>query len=165
MKTPTGPENHEPRYGKLSAIVSFLVLAAVFSPIAENWKEEGSDGFPLSFYPMFTNRQGEVYRQTYLVGLDEENNRIPISYRYAGSGGFNAVRRQINRLARDDRVVDLCQSIASRVSRRRSDPLNRVERVRVVTGTYRLYDYFSLRKDTPVFEWIRAECPVRRKPQ
>jgi hypothetical protein len=114
---------------------------------------------------MLTNRQGEVYRQTYLVGLDEENNRIPISYRYAGSGGFNAVRRQINRLARDDRVVDLCQSIASRVSRRRSDPLNRVERVRVVTGTYRLYDYFSLRKDTPVFEWIRAECPVRRKPQ
>ena len=73
------------------------MVAAVFSPVAENWRDHPSDGFPLSYYPMFSRQRGEVYRQTHLVGVDAENNRILIPYRFAGAGGFNQVRRQINR--------------------------------------------------------------------
>ncbi len=167
MKTRTDAGSHEPRYGKLPAIVMiFFVVTAVFSPVAENWKDDESDGFPLSYYPMFTTKRGEVYRQNYLVGIDAENNRIPIPYRFAGAGGgLNQVRRQINRMVRDGHVNDLCRSVASRLSRRKSAPLNSVVRVRVVTGSYRLSDYLSLRIETPLFERIRVDCPVERKRQ
>ncbi len=167
MKTRTDTGSHEPQYGKLPAIVMiFLMVTAVVSPVAENWQDDESDGFPLSYYPMFTNKRGEVYRQNYLVGIDAENDRIRIPYRFAGAGGgLNQVRRQINKMVREGHVNDLCVSVASRLSRRRSAPLNRVVRVRVVTGSYRLTDYFSLRIKTPLFEWIRVDCPVERKRQ
>ena len=139
MKTRTDTGSHEPRYGRLPALVSFLMVAAVFSPVAENWRENASDGFPLSYYPMFSTQRGEVYRQTHLVGVDAENNRILIPYRFAGAGGFNQVRRQINEMVREGHVNDLCRSVASRLSRRNSAPLNSVMRVRVVTGSYCLF--------------------------
>ena len=165
MNTRTDTGRHEPRHGRLPALVSFLMLAAVFSPVAENWRDNPSDGFPLSYYPMFSTQRGEVYRQTYLVGVDAENNRILIPYRFAGSGGLNQVRRQINKMVRDGYVGELCRSVASRVSRRTSVPFNSVVKIQVVTGTYRLADYFGLRRDTPEVERIRVECTVGRQEQ
>ena len=97
--------------------------------------------------------------------MDAQNNRIRVPYRFAGSGGFNQVRRQINKMVRDGYVADLCRSVASRVSRRTSGPFNSVVRIQVVTGTYRLADYFSLRRDTPEVERIRVECRVGRQEQ
>ncbi len=141
------------------------MVAAVFSPVIENWRDSPSDGFPLSYYPMFSTQRGDLYRQTYLVGMDAENNRILIPYRFAGSGGFNQVRRQINKMVRDGYVADLCRSVASRVARRKSVPFNSVVRVRVVTGTYRLADYFGLGIVRPEVERIRAECAVEEKRQ
>ena len=114
---------------------------------------------------MFSTQRGEVYRQTHLVGVDAENNRILIPYRFAGGGGFNQVRRQINKMVREGHVTDLCRSIASRLSRRNSAPLNSVVRVRVVTGTYRLADYFGLGIVRPEVERIRAVCAVEGKRQ
>ena len=100
-----------------------------------------------------------------MVGVDAENNRILIPYRFAGAGGFNQVRRQINKMVREGHVTDLCRSIASRLSRRNSAPLSSVVRVRVVTGTYRLADYFGLGIVRPEVERIRAECAVEGKRQ
>ncbi len=141
------------------------MVAAVFSPVAENWRDHASDDFPLSYYPMFSTQRGDFYRQTYLVGMDAENNRILIPYRFAGSGGFNQVRHQINKMVNDGYVADLCRSVASRLSRRTSVPFNSVVRIQVVTGTYRLADYFGLRKDRPEVERIRVECAVGGKEQ
>ena len=165
MKTRTDTGSHEPRYGRLPALVSFLVVAAVFSPVAENWRDHPSDGFPLSYYPMFSTQRGEVYRQNHLVGVDAEGNRILIPYRFAGAGGFNQVRRQINKMVREGHVTDLCRSIASRLSRTTSVRFDSVVKIRVVTGSYRLADYFGLRIVRPEVERIRAECAVGEKRQ
>ena len=142
--------------------VSILTIGAVLWPVVRNWRESPEDDFPLSHYPMFSAKRPEKVRVTHLVGVDGDGRRYLVPYKYAGGGGMNQVRRQINRLVREGKADALCQTVAARISLEEEGRFTEVVNVQVITGKYRLSDYFSGNKE-PLSEDIRASCPVRRE--
>jgi hypothetical protein len=147
----------------LAGAFSLLVVGAVLWPVAQNWRETARDSFPLSYYPMFSAKRRKNVSVNYLVGLDERGGRHLLPYTYAGRGGLNQARRQINRLVREGKADDLCRTVSSRVARKKKGPYAGVTTVQVVTGRYRLADYFSGKKEA-LSERVLASRPVERRP-
>lgn len=145
---------------RLAAVFSLALIAVVVSPVIENWRTPSHDDFPLSFYRMFSEVRSDTQRVTYLVGLDRQRNRVLIPYQYAGSGGMNQVRRQINRQVEQGSARTLCQRVATRVARAGSR-LPELRTVEVTTGTYRMSEYFR-GNQAPISENVSARCTVAR---
>jgi hypothetical protein len=145
---------------RLAAAFSIVLLVVVASPIVENWRSPSHDDFPLSFFRMFSEVRSDSQRVTYLVGLDSRGGRVLIPYQYAGSGGMNQVRRQINRQVEQGSADKLCERVASRVSRAGSR-LPELRTVEVTTGTFRMSEYFR-GDQAPVSENVSARCTVAR---
>ncbi len=137
------------------------MIAAVLWPIRQNWRQDKRDGFPLSYYPMFSQRRKERVDLVYLVGLTAGGERRLIPYSYAGTGGLNQVRRQIGRLVRTGTADVVCEAAARRLAAKNDGPLGDVVTVRVVRGRYRLADYFAGDKE-PLSERIQATCEIGR---
>ncbi|MDQ3772776.1 MAG: hypothetical protein M3343_11910 [Actinomycetota bacterium] len=135
-----------------------MMVTCVLAPLRHNWGKRPVDGFPLSYYPMFSAKREATAKVTYLVGLDGRGDRIKIPYKCAGSGGLNQVRRQIRRAVRRGHSEELCARVAREVRRRNS--FKEVVTVQVVTGTYHLDDYFSGRNRQPLKEKLHASVPV-----
>jgi hypothetical protein len=145
----------------LASGFSLLMICAVLWPIVENWREQPTDSFPLSYYPMFTEKRAEKARVTYMVGFDAQGNRELIPYPFAGTGGLNQVRKQIRKVAQTGKATELCRSVAARIAQSKRERFADVESVQIVTGDYRLADYFSGNK-SPVSERVNASCQVER---
>lgn len=145
------------------AAFCILTVAAVLSPVIQNWKEVPKDSFPLSHYPMFSFKRSKSARITYLVGLDADGNRRKIPYRYAGPAGLNQVRKQIGKLVRAGEASRLCENVASKLALESPTPHPEIVTVQVSTGKYVLNDYFSGGKREPDSEEIHATCSVPKK--
>jgi hypothetical protein len=144
----------------VASLLSIVLLATVVAPIFENWKARPQDDFPLSYYPMFTFEKSDRQRVTYLVGYDSAQNRFLLPYWYAGLGGMNQVRRQINKLVDREQAPRLCRNVASRVARSTELPAD-LSAVEVVTGSFLMTRFFAGDR-TPISESVRAQCPIRR---
>ncbi|MBA2459291.1 MAG: hypothetical protein H0V43_10105 [Gemmatimonadales bacterium] len=145
---------------KLQAgVLSVSMVAVTLFPIVENWRDRPEDGFPLSYYPMFTARRSDSVRITYLVGLDSAGNRSAISYREVGPGGLNQVRRQLARIAERGDPQSFCRSVAAKVAAQDAGSTREISTLRLVTGSYRLSQYLAgtLR---PFAEREHASCEV-----
>jgi hypothetical protein len=145
----------------VASALSLVILAAVVAPVFENWKATPSDDFPLSYYPMFTFEKSDRQRVTYLVAHDSGGGRLLLPYWYAGLGGLNQVRRQMNKMVDRGQASRLCRSVASRVARSEELPKDLVN-IQVVTGTFLMTEFFAGNHD-PVSESVRAHCPVLRR--
>lgn len=145
----------------LAGGASILVVGAVLWPVTQHWREVQRDGFPLSHYPMFTAKRSATVKVTHLVGIDAAGGRHRLPYIYAGSGGLNQVRRQINRAVREGRSEALCESVAARIARQQEGPLGQVVRVQLVIGKYSLADYFA-GETRPVSENVLASSEIER---
>ncbi|MBA2450364.1 MAG: hypothetical protein H0V51_20305 [Chloroflexi bacterium] len=141
--------------------LSILTIGAVLWPIVQNSRQQPKDNFPLSYYPMFTADRSQRAQVTHLLGLDARGRRYPIPYGYAGAGGLNQVRRQLRELVRIGRADELCRSVASKIGRESGGPFAGVVTVQVVTGEYRLADYFTGTR-TPLSERVHASREVER---
>lgn len=148
----------------LAGLVGFLLLGATLGPIAQNWRPKPQDSFPFSYYPMFSAKRGDTYVVNHMVGLDERGNRHTIPFWFAGSGGENQARRQIDRFVREGKAEKLCQSVADKL-RLDSKPLySHMVAVHILTGDFRFDDYFNGNKE-PLEEKVRAACQVERTEQ
>lgn len=145
---------------RLAGGLTLLTVAALLRPIRENWRASPKDSFPLSHYPMFSFKRAERARVSYLVGVDARGGRRPLPYLCAGEGGLNQVRRQINRAVREGWADGLCEAVAASPTLRLAAFADVVE-VRIVTGEYRLTDYFG-GNTAPLAERVHAARPVRR---
>jgi hypothetical protein len=134
---------------------SLLLVGAVLAPLIENWRKQPHDDFPLSYYPMFSARRSKRINVYYLVGIDADGKQVRLPYRLAGAGGFNQVRRQINRMARNGSGEVLCEQVARRLAKRSEQPFGTMSEVQLVVGTFRLNDYFAGEK-APAREKILA---------
>lgn len=143
----------------IAAGLSIAMVVAALRPILENWRERPRDGFPLSYYPMFTARRSRRVRVTHLLGIDAQGGRQIIPCRYAGTGGLNQIRKHITATVRWDGADELAQGVARRVARRSTGPLDTIVTVQVVTGVYDMDRYFR-GKRRPKSEEIHAECLV-----
>lgn len=152
------------RHKWLAGGINLLMIAAVLRPIAENWRAQPKDSFPLSSYPMFSLKRSKRTRVTYLVGIDARGGRRLLPSTCFGAGGLNQVRRQLNRAVREGRADAVCRSVASGPALRKGGPFADVVEVQVITGAYRLADYFAGTK-APASERVHASQPVRRGPE
>jgi hypothetical protein len=146
---------------RLARLLSLILVAALLRPIAENRRARPRDSFPLSYYPMFSLKRSARSRVTYLVGIDAAGGRRLLPYTCAGSGGLNQVRRQINRAVREGWADALCQRVAASPALGRPGPFADVAEVQIVTGSYRLADFFAGDKG-PRSERVVAARRVRR---
>src|SRR5262245_23160043 len=88
---------------------SLAMTGAVLLPVHQNWRSTPHDSFPLSYYPMFSAKRSPVEIFHYIVGYDADDKRYIIPHTFAGAGGLNAVRRQINRTVREGHADELAK--------------------------------------------------------
>jgi len=113
-------EADDARLGQvLASGASLLTLGAVIWPVVQNWRRMPRDGFPFSWYPMFSARRGKTSSVTCVIGVDLNGNQHQLHYRYAGFGGHNQVRRQLNRMAVEGRAGDTCAFVIANLARER----------------------------------------------
>jgi hypothetical protein len=147
---------------RFAGVFSALMICAVLWPVQENWRAKPHDNFPLSYYPMFTAEREGKLKLTYMVGITAQGERLVIPYRYASKGGLNMVRKQIRKRVAQGGAAALAQSVAARLARKKRDHrLAGVVTVQIVTGRYRLAEYFAGNK-TPLKEKVHASCAVER---
>src|SRR5262245_41404659 len=132
---------------RFAAGFSVVLICAVLWPVQENFRAKPRDSFPMSYFPMFTDKRDGQYKLNYIVGVTAQCERVVIPFDYAGHGGFNQVRRQINRRVSEDKAEKLCRSVAKRlakrVARNKNHPLAGVVTVQILTGRYRFDEYFA----------------------
>ncbi|NAS11859.1 hypothetical protein [Poritiphilus flavus] len=140
-------------FSKPQAILfSAVFLGIVISPIAQNCARKPKDSFPLSYYPMFAKKRSENYGLYYVVGHDTLGNKNRIPYRLVGTGGFNQVRRQINRGPKKERGIPFLKKVSQTLAHKDVKLYKKLVHLELVKGYYHLENYF-LHKDTiPVLE-------------
>lgn len=138
---------------------SVAVCAAILLPIGQNWAEDPRDGFPLSYYPMFTDERNGTTKLYHLVAIDEAGVRHPVPYRTIGTGGFNQVRRQTRRLMRDDGAEALCREVAERITEENRPATDDWIEVRAVVAHYD-FDRFFAGDLNPREEEVWGSCPI-----
>ena len=127
-----------------AAWFSAALLAVVLAPVRQNRRPAPRDGFPLSYYPMFTKKRRSRVSVTHLVGRDAEGGRRVLPYRHAGAGGMNQTRKLIRRTVERGDAEALCRRVARRLA---ADGPGDVRRVEVVTTTHTLRTYFAGRRE------------------
>jgi UDP-N-acetylmuramoyl-tripeptide--D-alanyl-D-alanine ligase len=146
-----------------ACLVSIGLLVAVLVPVRENFRADPRDGFPLSYYPMFTHAHPALQEHTYVVGFDRWGERVRIHYRHAGTGGLNQVRKQLSRVARrgGSRARRLCQDVVRRLARREPALYARLVRVDLRTGLFDPAAYFAAGDRLPRWERVHAGVVIR----
>ncbi len=138
------------------------LLATVLAPMRQNWRSKARDGFPLSYYPMFSAKRKRHGSVTYLVGHTASGSRRLLHYSYAGTGGgLNQIRRQLRRTVGQGRADEVAALVATRVATRPRHGDDTVVQVQVVTGRY-VYDDFFRGQREPVSEEVHASMTVLR---
>lgn len=160
LSVPLEPERPESR--RLPGLLIVLTLLVLLSPAAENWKSKPTDSFPLSYFPMFSAKRSETYSARTIYGVDSSGERIVLPYRFAGSGGFNSVRRQLGVRVREKRAGELCAQVAARVGRSKRREHERIREVRIARETHNV-DAFFAGERTPLSEKVYAVCEVPPK--
>ena len=148
---------------RVAATFSAAMVGAVVWPITQNWRTKKQDGFPLSYYPMFSAKREDIVRCTYLVGLTATGERRSIPYCYAGTGGLNQVRRQLRRLARAGEGQAVCAAVAERLAARHEGSLTEVVTVQLARGEYRLARFAGGDK-APLRERVYGSQEIDREP-
>jgi hypothetical protein len=100
---------------------SAAALAAVLSPLLQYRRPLAArvDGFPLSWYPMFSAERRRRVWATHAVGVTADGSRRPLPHGVLGPGGLNQVRRQLYRVAVQEARPDAyADALAVRVARR-----------------------------------------------
>jgi hypothetical protein len=110
------------------------VIGATLWPIRQNFRpvKQRVDGFPLSYYPMFSKRRQATAKVVYGVGVRADGSRCFLPRPLLGDGGHNQVRHQLQRAAvRENRPEDcLAVALARLAGRGEFADLVRVEIVR-----------------------------------
>jgi hypothetical protein len=140
-------------------LLSAASLLAVMHPVMQNFSAQPRDDFPLSYYPMFSHVRNRVHSMVYLVGVDDQGRRHVIPYTYAGSGGYNQIRKQINRYVRAGQADLLCEFVAGQLARRVRPELQALREVRVMRGRFSLAEYFAGNRRA-LSEETLASCPL-----
>ena len=117
-----------------AVLVAVTVLGAVLCPLRQLLRpvERRKDGFPLSYYPMFSTPRRQHAHVAYAVGVAADGTRRYLPHTRIGTGGLNQVRRQLYRIAiTDDRAGAWAPRLAARLAANPAcDDLVRVDIIR-----------------------------------
>jgi hypothetical protein len=121
-----------------AALVTGCVVGAALVPLRQYRRPTGErvDGFPLSYYPMFSARRGQFGSVSYAVGVYADGSRRNLPYNMLGPGGVNQVRKQLSRAVSRGQVEDYARRLAARVAEHPAGA--DVVRVEIVRGEFDL---------------------------
>lgn len=146
-----------------AAIFSLVVLGIVLSPIVQNWVKTPTDSFPFSYYPMFSKKRGATYGLYYVVTYDSLGRKEHLPYRLAGTGGFNQVRRQINKAHRNDGGMPFLKKVEKRLVKKDKAYYRGLARIELVKGYYHLENYFLNNDTLPLLERNIATLKIKEQ--
>lgn len=92
-----------------------LLVLTLLSPARAHFISGVEDDFPLSYYPMFTNRRGETTQVEHLTGRLADGTEVMLPGRCFGPGGMNTVRKQLRRSAREGRSDAVLRNVRERL--------------------------------------------------
>jgi hypothetical protein len=116
------------------------------------------DGFPLSFYPMFSDHLDQHWKLSYAVGVYADGRRGNLPYHVLGTGGVNQVRKQLFRAVRRGRAAEHARLLAGRVA---AHPAGAgVIKVEIVRGKFDLDHCVLSRRTHPQEETVLASADV-----
>lgn len=144
-----------------AVLFSLACISLVGIPIIQNFREKPDDGFPLSYYPMFSEERHGTTQLSHAIGIRADGTTMSLHYRVVGSGGMNQVRRQIRKIVRSGDADELCRKVAAHVAQSRRTEYGELVEVAIVTDTYDFHEFFGSRR-TPRRRLIVARCPVDR---
>ena len=122
----------------IAGVLTVALLGSILAPARKLGPDQGRvrDSFPFSHYPMFSARRKEHYWVTHLLGITADGQQRPLHYSYAGTGGLNAVRRQLRRRVNDGEGKRLARRAARRIASREHAEDRDIVEVHVVKGRY-----------------------------
>jgi hypothetical protein len=144
---------------KAALALTVLVLAVVLGPVWYNWAQKPKDSFPLSYYPMFSHVRNGKANMTYLVGVDKDNRRSYLSYKMAGTGGMNQVRKVIRKRA-ETQPAELCYQVAQKVAK--TPEYANIASIKIVKSEFELATFF-MGNDTPSNTEVLCTCDVKKQ--
>ncbi len=124
---------------RVAGVVATTVLGSVLWPLRQYLRAPADrrDGFPLSYYPMFSGRRRTHCGITYVVAVGRDGDRRFLHHSVLGPAGINQVRRQLFRVAvREGCAEPYARALADRVARR--PDCADVRRIEVVRGRFDL---------------------------
>ncbi|HEY1966577.1 MAG TPA: hypothetical protein VGH89_01415 [Pseudonocardia sp.] len=156
-------ESWEPGERRRATVLAVVMLGALLVPLRQNWrpKSKRRDGFPLSYYPMFSAKRRDTATIHYVVGVRADGSRRYLPHSVLGTGGLNQVRRQLNRVIREDRATDFAPVVAARIALR--PELDDVARVEIIRGEVEI-DASFLQRTIQAEEEMLADAEVVRLP-
>lgn len=143
-------------------LLSAVLLGAVAAP---GFRDPHADGYPLSTYPMFSQRRGRIHEVTSAraVATDGTQARVPPRY-IANAETMQAVRTLSSALRAGDRAaLRLCRAIASRLRDARAPALRDAVRVELVSERVDAIAYLSGHAE-PLARHVHASCPTGVQP-
>lgn len=158
--------------GAAFAAVLLSPVRHYFSADPQRAKSE-HDSFPLSTYPMFSDDRKDRTRIPHVAGFTADGRRVTPHYSHFGAGGLNQVRKQITRMVRQGRGVEVAQRYADSLAEQQRRPattgqgpgaLRRrkeadIVRVEVVRSRY-FFDTYYAGNTTPQTETVHARAEV-----
>lgn len=150
--------------------------AVLLSPARHyfNGKDKNEeDSFPLSTYPMFSDNRKDRTRIPHVAGFTADGERLVPHYGHFGAGGLNQVRKQVTRMVRQGRAMEVAQRYADALADQGRRPAPRGEgpgavrrrreagivRVEVVRSRY-FFDTYYAGNTTPQVETVHARADV-----
>lgn len=148
---PSPPEAHR-ALARLA--VTGALLLAVWWPA---WPG-GSDGFPLSNYPMFGYARPSVSRVRTVLGVRPDGRRVPLTpWHIGGTGQAKQALSTAQNAVRDGHAAALCAEVVARVTA--SPPPAPLVALEVVTDSWDVLG--SIRPgSTPRSRRVHARCEV-----
>lgn len=142
----------------IAATLAAGLLLLILWPVRLNWVKKPKDNFPLSHYPMFSHLRGGQATITYLLGVEQSQRRVYLSYEMAGTGGMNQVRKVIRKQA-ERNPEKFCQQVAKRVAQ--AAAYRAVEKVKILKSEF-VFDKFFNGESTPQKSEVLCTCEVNR---
>jgi hypothetical protein len=125
--------------GRLAAL-GVLLIGALLYPLRQYLRpaKERRDGFPLSYFPMFSKLRKQTVKIVYAVGVDADGGRHYVPFEIFGlnSRSFNQVRRQLTSAVKRGRAMEYAADLARRFAA--APAHTNIVRVDVLRGTFDL---------------------------
>jgi hypothetical protein len=144
-----------------AGLVTAGVVGAALWPFTQYRRpaEQRVDGFPLSYYPMFSIRREQYGHVPYVVGVRLDGSRYRLPAQVLGPGGVNQVRKQLSRAIKRGRVEQHAQRLAQRIAELAEH--TDVTRVEIVRGRFD-FDAYMLSGADAVAETVLGAADVVR---
>lgn len=147
-----------------AALVTTAFCVATLSPLVRDDEGRRRDGFPLSWYPMFSKPRPELETVNWVRAQEGTGRNRPVSVNYWTRGGLTEGRAQLEGAikAGPESSARFCERLAATFAKRTRGWESRVTELQLTRSTWALESYFGANDPNPRKERVLLTCAVNR---